>query len=228
VADPDRDEGFRDEGLRVARTVSVAPERLAGWLSGFAERHGEVTAQRADGTLTLQAADGAAARLRPPFPWLSDLEDGADAQRALLDYVSRGRTVGALLVRRGGVAVGVFAGRDLVASKVESGYVQGRTKAGGWSQQRYARRRGQQTRQVYDKAADLAVRILLPRLGQLDAVATGGDRPAIAAVLADPRLAPLEPLVLPRTHPVPDPRLAVLRDFPEQFLAVEVELNALA
>jgi hypothetical protein len=50
----------------------------------------------------------------------------------------------------------------------------------------------------------------------------------VAAVLADDRLTELRPLVLPEVHAVPDPRLRVLQAFPEQFLGVRIELNALA
>ena len=69
-----------------------------------------------------------------------------------------------MLVRRGGHAVGVFRGAELLASKVDSSYVQGTTKAGGWSQQRYARRRANQSRAAFADAATTAVRVLLPTL----------------------------------------------------------------
>ena len=132
------------------------------------------------------------------------------------------------MIRRGGVAVGVFRGRRLLASKIETSYVQGKTKAGGWSQQRYARRRGNQARKLTETAAELMVSLVLPELDELDALATGGDRSSVDAVLADPRLTALLSLRVARTYPVPDPRLAVLHDFPELFLAVDIELNELA
>ena len=49
-----------------------------------------------------------------------------------------------VLVRRGGYAVGVASGDRLTAHKVGTRYVQSRTAAGGWSQQRFARRRANQ------------------------------------------------------------------------------------
>jgi hypothetical protein len=124
--------------------------------------------------------------------------------------------------------VGRFVGDRLVASKVDSTYVQGRTKAGGWSQQRYARRRGNQATKAYAEAADVAARLLLPSAASLDALVGGGDPGAVSAVLTDPRLAPLRPLLQPRVHPVPDPRLRVLEAFPQQFLPVAISLNDLA
>jgi hypothetical protein len=83
-------------------------------------------------------------------------------------------------------------------------------------------------RRAGDDAADTAARLLAPHAADLDAVVGGGDKAAVIAVLADPRLAALRPLLQPRVHPVPDPRLRVLEAFPEQFRAVEITLNALA
>src|SRR5687768_69778 len=84
------------------------------------------------------------------------------------------RRLGLLLVRRGGIAVGVAVGGELTASKVDSAYVQSRTAAGGWSQQRFARRRENQAKALAVGAADVAARLLTA--GDLDALVTGGDR----------------------------------------------------
>ena len=70
----------------------------------------------------------------------------------------------------------------------------------------------------------MAVRILLPEADRLEALVCGGDRAAVEAALADPRLAPLLPL---RTGPflsVADPRLKVLQATPEQFLALPLAI----
>ena len=205
--------------------MHVPAERLARWVEGFTQRHGAPTATRTADDLVLTAPDGARAGLAAPFlPWPED----DDPLGGFLTHATAERRVGAVLVRKGGYAVGRFAGRALVASKVDSTYVQGKTKAGGWSQQRYARRRGNQSAKAYAETADVAARLLAPHVGELDAVVTGGDSVAVTAVLADPRLAALLPLVQPRTHPVPDPRLRVLEAFPDQFLAVAISLNDLA
>ena len=91
-----------------------------------------------------------------------------------------------LLVRKGGFAVARLAGERIVESKVGQRHVQGRTKAGGQSQQRFARRRDNQARQAYEAAADHAARILGGPRGRWS---TGGDHAAVDEVLADPRLA---------------------------------------
>lgn len=132
------------------------------------------------------------------------------------------RTVGVLLVRLGGHAAGVFAGGELVASKVGSRPVHGRNAAGGWSQQRFARRREGQVAVALGSAADVAVRVLLDR--PLDAVVVGGDRTAVDAVLADRRLAPLRPLVTGRLLAVPDPRLVVLQGAHELYRQVWIRV----
>ncbi len=128
-----------------------------------------------------------------------------------------------LLVRRSGYAAGVFVGARLESSKVDSTYVQGTTKAGGWSQQRYARRRANQASAAFAEAADVAARILLD--AHLDAVVAGGDRPAVRAVLADRRLVGLEPLVRPPWLTIKDPKLRVLAATPEQFLTVQITVT---
>jgi hypothetical protein len=137
--------------------------------------------------------------------------------------VRRERRVGVLLVRRSGFAVGVFAGTTLQASKVDSTYVQGTTKAGGWSQHRYARRRANQASSAFAAAADVAARLLGG--ARLDALVTGGDRPAVRAVLADRRLVHLEALVTGPWLNVKDPKLRVLIAMPEQFLALRITVT---
>ena len=127
---------------------------------------------------------------------------------------------GVLLVRKGGFAVARLAGADVTASKVGQRHVQGRTKAGGQSQQRFARRRDNQARQAYEAAAEHAVRILE---GLRGSVVVGGDRSAIEEVLADPRLAHLR--VAGERLPVPDPRRAVLEAAVADALSARVSVT---
>jgi Actinobacteria/chloroflexi VLRF1 release factor len=198
----------------------VDPSRLARWLSGFAARHGEYAVDPQPYGLRLRAFDGTLAELYPPpgAPVASDLP-------AFLALAAATRRVGLLLARRGGVAVGLADGEELVVSKVDSRYVQGRTAAGGWSQQRFARRRANQTRAAARDAADVVARLLLPVAGGLAAVVTGGDRQAVDAVLADPRLAPVAALRSERFLEVPEPKLAVLQAAVGQARAVRIRVR---
>lgn len=203
----------------------MAPDRLTGWVDRFGERHGELVVAATTDTVELTAADGAIAWLAVGFP---PLPVDHDPVSALAEHAQRNRRVGAILVRKGGYAVGRFDGSTLVSSKVGSAYVQGKTKAGGWSQQRYARRRANQADQAYAEAAEVAATVLLPYADELDAVVGGGDAGAVQAVLADRRLGPLERLLTGPVLATPDPRLRVLQAFPEQFRAIRIGLNDLA
>jgi hypothetical protein len=179
--------------------------------------------------VVITAPDGATASLTGPWPSLAprlrEHPTGDDLLEHLLASAQRSRTVGLLLVRRGGYAVGVADGARLVDSKVGSRYVQGKTKAGGWSQQRYARRRGAQAQAAFATAADAAARILLPRAPNLDGLVTGGDRAAVSAVLADARLRALAYLPRGRFLAVPDPRQRVLEDAVRRSRAVLVDVH---
>jgi peptide subunit release factor 1 (eRF1) len=195
----------------------VPPERLARWLERWAEQHGPVdrTELRSERVTFVGAT---ALVCDPPFPPLAvtGVREGFEPA-PLLEHVARDRVVGVLLVRLGGHAAGVFSGRRLVDSKVGSRNVHGRHRAGGSSQRRFERRRGEQARVALEAAADVAARVLLPHRSDLDAVVLGGDRRALSEVLEDPRLRPLAPLVAERVLDVPDPRLKVLRSTPDLF-----------
>ncbi|GII87526.1 hypothetical protein Ssi03_55160 [Sphaerisporangium siamense] len=214
------------------RWVSVAPERMAGWARGFADRHGptEAVVERAEGVesvestvVVLRAADGAVAECHVPFPPLT-LPRGQAPLEALVAHAIRPRRVGVLLVRLGGHAAGVFEGERLVDSKVGSRQVHGRSAAGGWSQQRFARRREKQAGEAARAAAEVALRVLGPQVPRLEAVVLGGDRRAVEAVREDTRLAGVFALAGGPFLDVPDPRLAVLRAAPGLFRAVRVRV----
>jgi hypothetical protein len=202
------------------RRLRIPPERLARWLDGVAERHGPFEDVGADdGLLRIRCADGTALALRAPFGW----SPGPALVSSFTAEARLARRAGVLLVRRGRWACGVFDGAALVVSKVDSRLVQGRTAAGGWSQQRFARRRGNQTDAVVGAAADTAARILLPDAPALALLATGGDRGLVDEVLGDPRLRSLA--ALPReVIDVGEPTKAVLLTTPEQFRAVDIHL----
>lgn len=186
--------------------------------------------------ITIDAPDGAQARLAVPFgplpmsgpPAPDVLGPGDDPVAALVDHVRAPRTIGILLVRRGGWAVGVVRDGDLLASATGGGHVQGTTKAGGWSQQRYARRRGHQAQQVWGRAVNGAATVLIPHRDEITGVLTGGDRVGITAVLADPRLTWLDPLREPRLLAVPDPTRSVLQEVVRSARSVIITLNAQA
>jgi hypothetical protein len=216
-----------------ARWLDVAPERLAGWLESFGKQHGEAVAEprrSADApgvsVVAFRAADGSVAECHVPFPPLPDGQ-GEPGAAQIAAHASADRTIGVLLVRLGGYAAGVFTGEQprLIASKVGSRLVHGRSAAGGTSQQRFARRREKQASEALGAAADTAAAVFTSYAGRLDAVVLGGDRRTIAGLRDDPRLKPYFDLAVERFLTVPDPRLVVLRGAPRLFRAVRIRLT---
>ena len=191
-------------------------ERVERWVTNFADRHGGAELEVDRGALVGTAADGSTFTARMPFAaGYGGLADAA----AFATAVAPPGDWGVLLVRKGGFAVARMAGERFVESKVGQRHVQGRTKAGGQSQQRFARRRDNQARQAYEAAAEHAVRILGSR--PLVVVA-GGDRAAVDEVLADHRLravTTVEPWL-----PVPDPRRGVLEQAVRDACSVRIEV----
>ena len=151
------------------------------------------------------------------------MAEPAAAAAALAAHAMADRTVGVLLVRLGGYAVGVFTGSPprLVSSKTGRP-VHGRSAAGGWSQHRFARRRQNQAATAIRAAADAAARIFAPY--DLDALVLGGDKRSAAGLRGDPRLAPYLARATDRFLTVPDPRLAVLKEIPGAFSAIRIRL----
>ncbi|WP_109471420.1 acVLRF1 family peptidyl-tRNA hydrolase [Ornithinimicrobium cavernae] len=196
------------------RVVEVDPARLERWISGFTERHG--VPERSPGAdpvavpFVLAAPDGAVAEVLAWAPGRVDLP---------------GR-LGLVLLRRGGYAVGLGVGEQLTDHYCGTRYVQSRTAAGGWSQQRYARRRGNQADalvgRVVEQAAD---RLLGPRGALVDGLVVGGDRSLVRQVLQDPGLAPLTGLPRREFYDVTDPRLKVLQETLRRARATRIRLR---
>ena len=201
----------------------IPPERLGRWLERWAAENGPVDrTQIRRGRVTFTAADGAAVDCDPPFPGLAAGVHEGFAPEPLLEHVARERVVGVLLVRLGGPAAGVFAGRRLVDSTVGSRNVHGRHRKGGSSQRRFERRREGQARVALEAAAETAAGVLNRHRRDIEAIVLGGDRRALATVHEDPRLRWLAALAADRVLDVPDPRLGVLRSTPEMFLSTVV------
>ncbi len=194
------------------RTVEVDPGRVERWVTGFGERHDGASVQT-DGAVVVSVLGG----------------DGARATFERFEH----DPLGLVLVRRGGYAVGLALGGVLGATKVGTRYVQSRTAAGGWSQHRFARRRGNQADALALAVAEHAVRVLLggdesPRTGAdgiPHGLVVGGDKALVAQVLAQPSLRALSGLPRRELYDLPDPRRAVLDAALRRGLAVRVTLT---
>jgi hypothetical protein len=203
--------------------VPVPAARFERWVLNFNGRHGATALAVAGGALTGAASDGSTFTARLPFGGsYGGLPDAA----AFAAQVEAPPTWGVLLVRKGGFAVARLEGGRMVESKVGQRHVQGRTKAGGQSQQRFARRRDNQARQAFEAAADHAARVLGPdgldRREDLPVV-TGGDHAAVDEVLADPRLRRLS--VVEPWLAVPDPRRGVLEESVQLAQAIRIDVH---
>ena len=200
----------------------VPPARFARWVENVVGRHGQVVLSIEAGELVGAAADGSTFRARLPF---DGSYVGAPTPTAFAAADEAPAVWGVLLVRKGGFAVARLSGTATVASKVGRRHVQGRTKAGGQSQQRFARRRDNQARVAFEAAAAHAVEILGEPAGRRDAlpVVVGGDRSAVAEVITEPRLAHLR--VVGGWFGVPDPRRDVLERVVEQSQHLSIEVH---
>jgi hypothetical protein len=200
--------------------VDVPPERMPRWIENFRARHGDFATTVDDGVLVLRAYDDTLAECHraPGARTTNDLAD-------FLAVAAEPRRLGLVLARSAAVAVGVADGAELRVHKVETSYVQGRTAAGGWSQQRFARRRGNQAKAAAGDAADLVLRLLVPEAAKLAAVVAGGDRRTVSTIMSDRRLDSVAALVSERFLDVPEPRYQVLADAVTAARSVRVRIT---
>lgn len=188
-------------------------------MANFEQRHGATEYAVSRGALQGTAADGSDFSAVLPFDAQFAGEPGPEAFAAATRD-AQPADWGLLLVRKGGFAVARMSGDSFAESKVGQRHVQGRTKAGGQSQQRFSRRRDNQARQAFEVAADHAARILGsgPR-----PVVVGGDHGAVEEVLGDARLRHLT--VVEPWLPVPDPRRGILEQAARDACAARIDVR---
>lgn len=208
--------------------VEVDPARLDRWITGFTQRHG--VPERSLGAdpravpVVLSAPDGACAQV---LAWPD--EPGESPGRTEGDSPAGSEPpeqLGLVLLRRGGYAVGLAEGQELVDHYCGTRYVQSRTAAGGWSQQRFARRRGNQADALVERVAQQAAdRLVGPRGARVQALVVGGDKALVRQLLTDARLASLVELPRRAFRDLPDPRLQVLREALRRGRATRIRIS---
>lgn len=232
----------RGAGSVASRFLTVASDRLPGWVSRYtAARDQAVTALPTPTGLELVGVDGSRAQLAllDPSGWVAtsrstsggtatpdEAESGVapgpalDALvEALVADALRPRALLVALVRRGGWTVGVVESGRVLTGATGRRYVQGGTAAGGWSQQRFARRRQGQSAKLADDATAALGRVLSQTEVAPTALVWGGDRALLDSVVAGtpvaelPRLGPLE---------VGEPRRVDLEQSAERVLGLRV------
>ncbi len=202
------------------RVAFVSGGRLHGWVERFSAGHGAPVMTDVDDGLQLCAPDGAVALLQPPWPVDGRPGRGTDILARLASLAGQPRCVGAVLVRRGGYAVAVIRDGEVLESRTGTGRVQGRSAAGGSSQQRYARRRANQADALVESVAGHAGRVFAGQ--RIEYLATGGDRALVDLVLAEPAVKAYAGLARLRFLDVPDPTAATLKTAAAQACSVRI------
>ncbi|MFQ4149034.1 acVLRF1 family peptidyl-tRNA hydrolase [Arthrobacter sp. LAPM80] len=192
------------------RTALVPASRLTGWLERFSAAHdGRESLQDTDDGVLLRMCDGAAAVLTPPWPDDGRPGRGADLLERLVSLASQERSMGLVLVRRAGFAVGVATAGKLEAHKVGTASARSRGGDAGAA--------------TVERAAAEAARIFAGH--SFEYLATGGDRQLVESVLASQPLRKHAPL--PRLAPLPvtDPKMDVLTRAAADFCAIRIRIT---
>lgn len=202
-----------------ARQVAVPFERLAGWFARYDDAHPGTSWSADADAVRCASPDGTRVRVAVPY---GDLP--SPSVDALVAHVARPWEAGLVLTRKGGFAVARLRGPTVLDVKIGRRHVQGRTKAGGWSQQRFARRRDNQARAAFDAAAEHVHRLLGPAARELEVIGTGGDRTAVTAVLGHVELQPVAKIPQRWLGAMPDPTRAVLDEAIVRLRSVDIEI----
>ncbi|HEX2143982.1 MAG TPA: acVLRF1 family peptidyl-tRNA hydrolase [Glycomyces sp.] len=207
------------------RIVEVEPERLPKWVANFSTRNGGIANHHAEGDAwTIESNEGPSANViwtladGLPADWLLD-DDPVKAAEHLRAYALEPRRIAVLLGRKSAYSVGVIADGRVIASKTDTAYVQGKTKAGGQSQQRFARRREGQAKAAEKRARDAVFAVL--GNAEFDALVTAGP---VEGILEDPRLAALRPTV--HFGDIAEPKQALLPETAYRAIGFRIALPA--
>jgi len=203
------------------KEVEISADRVVGWVNRFAGRNTGVADLVAHpDRLEIVGGDGTTATLQVPFAPMA--VGTREPIEALVNHLASVGLLGLILVRGGAHSIGTAKDGVVLSSSTDRAYLQGRTAAGGWSQQRYARRRGNQLAASLADSAATAERVLLPFVGRLGGLVLAGDATALKTVMALPALKPLAALPFRTFGDVPEPRRAVLDAVAERSLVVRI------
>lgn len=201
-------------GVTSYRRPGGAPHPWSGDPEG-SDEIAELASASTTGSVLIAHAGGCLLVL-PPFAVEHDADADSVVTEPLVELLMRPRTVGVVLLRLGGFAVGLFDGDTLVGSKTGTRHVENRHRKGGQSQRRFERIRLGHARQLYDKLCATCEKTLGPYERDIQHLFFGGERQTIGgfrAVCDWPSR--LGGRVMERILPVRgDPRLEHLRAAP--------------
>ncbi|PRZ43562.1 hypothetical protein CLV47_102250 [Antricoccus suffuscus] len=211
-------------------SVEVPFGRLAGWLRRFVTRNGDIVSlEYAEHTLIATTSRGGSAQVTGAWDALAVADPGpGHGIEDIVTACAPPHHAAVILVRRGGFSLGLVdmdgAELDVRASKTGSTYVQGRTAAGGQSQQRFARRRANQADKLV-KSAETAAQRVFSDVGPLDLLITGGDRPLIDDLLGRPALSWSRSVEHTAHVPVPTPKRRILDDAVTAATSLRIQVD---
>ncbi|UWX95887.1 Vms1/Ankzf1 family peptidyl-tRNA hydrolase [Arthrobacter zhaoxinii] len=190
-----------------SRTTYVPAERLVGWLERFEASQGALEFLPDNDGIRVRAASGAEARLLGPWPADGRPGRGANDVERLASLAGQARTLGLVLARRGGYAVGVAREGRLLASKT------------GSSNSRRANAADALAGTVAEQAATL--------FGSAapEYLVFGGDRMLAEQVAGRRELARWAGLPRLRPLDVPDPKAAVLEQAARDAVSVVIRIT---
>ncbi len=120
----------------------------------------------------------------PPFPLPEDKIFWGRAQTSRLrQLLEKERLLGVVLMTWGSYAIGVFQGPRLVEYKTGTGYIHKRTRKGGRSEKRFARRTEEQKKDFLRRAANRVEETL--RGYHTDQIFFGGNRLILKPLLEE-------------------------------------------
>ncbi|MBO0907413.1 acVLRF1 family peptidyl-tRNA hydrolase [Arthrobacter sunyaminii] len=209
--------------MPATRNTFVSAQRLPGWLDRLAAGAGPLDITPEHGGLHVSAANGTEADLLAPWPDDGRPGRGGDDVERLVSLAGQSRTLGIVLLRRGGYAAGVAREGRLLASKTGNRYVQSRSAAGGGSQQRFARRRANQADALVETAAEQAARIFTEHPPEY--LVFGGDRQLTEVLARQKIFARWSNLTRLRPLDVQDPKLAVLAQAAKDACSVFIRIT---
>ena len=192
--------------MPVMRTVYVTAERLSGWLARFEAAQGALEIRPGQDGLLVGAASGARAELLAPWPDDGRPGRGGDAVARLVSLAGQARTLGLVLVRRGGYAVGVSREGRLLEARTGSANIRRSAPA-----------------VLAGTAAAEAARLFAATGPEY--LVLGGDRTLAAQAAARKELAPWARLARLRPLDVPDPKASVLAEAARNASSVLIRIT---
>ena len=163
--------------------------------------------------------------LIPPFPIMKAHRKNFIYTASIRESLEQQYLIGVILIRLGKYAVGIFQGDKILDSKSGSRYVKGRHKAGGTSQQRFARIRTKQIQELFNKVCSIATEKMNPFKKQMDYIFMGGEKHTILNFSKTcPFIQSMENKIANRIIPTREPSLRELLSVPSKLWDSEVKL----